>query len=91
MNEGGGAMRRATCRSCGAAIVWTLTEAGRRMPVDLEPADDGTLRLEESQDGSAVVYAFVVRGNVRPREELYRSHFSTCPNATQHRNPRGRA
>lgn len=64
MNEGGGAMKRATCRSCGAAIVWTLTEAGRRTAVDLEPADDGT---------------------------LYRSHFATCPNATQHRNPRGRS
>lgn len=81
--------QRATCRSCGAAIVWTLTEAGRRMPVDVEPADGGTLRLEESQDGSDVIYAFVVRGNVRPpSEDLYRSHFATCPNARSHRKAR---
>lgn len=79
----------AKCRSCGAAIVWTLTEAGRRMPVDVEPSDDGTLRLEEFQDGSGVIYAFVVRGNASPRE-LYRSHFATCPNAASHRNQRGR-
>lgn len=78
----------AKCRSCGAAIVWTLTEAGRRMPVDVEPADDGALRLEESQGGSDVVYAFVVRGNVRPRGPLYRSHFATCPNAASHRKGR---
>lgn len=26
-----------TCRSCGAAVVWTVTAAGRRMPMDANP------------------------------------------------------
>jgi hypothetical protein len=28
----------AECRSCGARIIWTRTEHGRRMPVDEAPA-----------------------------------------------------
>jgi hypothetical protein len=27
-----------TCRSCGAPIVWTVTDAGRRIPLDLATA-----------------------------------------------------
>lgn len=27
----------ATCRSCGAEIVWVHTEKGRAMPVDVKP------------------------------------------------------
>lgn len=31
----------AKCKSCGAEIIWALTVAGRRMPVDVSPADRG--------------------------------------------------
>lgn len=26
--------RTTSCRSCGAAVIWIVTEAGKRMPVD---------------------------------------------------------
>lgn len=29
-----GSEERATCRSCGAPIVWIVTRGGKRMPVD---------------------------------------------------------
>ena len=28
------------CRSCGAPVTWTVTDAGKRMPVDPEPHPD---------------------------------------------------
>lgn len=33
------------CRSCGAEIYWAKTEAGKLMPVDAEPAEDGNCVL----------------------------------------------
>ncbi len=30
-----------TCRSCGATILWCETLRGRKMPLDVEPLDDG--------------------------------------------------
>lgn len=65
------------CRSCGAPIVWAVTAAGKRMPLDAEPVyaiGSGVVSL--NGDEVAVVE--------RPRP-LYVSHFATCPNADQHR------
>jgi hypothetical protein len=33
----GGVMKKATCRSCGAEIVWVQTKAGNTMPCDVGP------------------------------------------------------
>jgi hypothetical protein len=66
-----------SCRSCGAAIVWTSTERGRLMPVDAEPVARG-LRLEPAADGPP--RALVT--------DIYASHFATCPNADTHRQTR---
>lgn len=76
------------CRSCSAPIVWCKTDAGRNMPIDIEPADDGNIAVYTAPDDDHL-HAQVVR----PGEPVaggdsglrYRSHFSTCPNGERHR------
>lgn len=42
------------CRSCEAEIIWTITEAGKRMCIDARPVNDGkaALRLFPATDSS---------------------------------------
>jgi len=79
----------ATCRSCGAEIVWTRTENGSPMPLD-----PGEFPIVENTQGSILAVAAngkVIRGDrVSDSYEggyiLARiSHFATCPNAKEHR------
>jgi hypothetical protein len=78
----------AHCRSCEALIVWTLTEKGKRMPVDAEPVAGGNLRLDHERP----VHSFVVEPSLLDELDTtddgkrYVSHFSTCPDAATWRN-----
>lgn len=65
-------MDRSACRSCGAPIVWVVTESGKRMPLDAKPEK----RFVVDVDGKAYV------------RDTYVSHFAHCPNAAQHRRPK---
>lgn len=68
----------ATCRSCGAAIIWAVTPAGKRMPLDAQPAK--RIVLDD--------YGVKTFGDEAPCAQVvdtYTSHFATCPNAAQHR------
>ena len=58
------------CKSCGAEIIWTLTESGKRMPVDAEPALRSAVFLERPADHP------VQRAHVGP---AHLSHFATVP------------
>jgi hypothetical protein len=71
-----------SCRSCQAPIMWATTERGKSIPLDLEP-----------YRGDSPAGLFVLRGRTAiavtpeafPDEPVYRSHFSTCPHAAEHR------
>jgi hypothetical protein len=86
---------RGRCRSCKARIVWALTATGRAMPVDAEPHPEGLLVLElgdtirvraaNAEERTVVMPIFK---SLRPEVKLFRSHFATCPNATEHRRKR---
>lgn len=52
------------------------------MPVDLEPTDDGNVRIDAQ--GVADVYPQRPLGHDGP---LYLCHFVTCPQANEWRNP----
>jgi hypothetical protein len=65
----------ATCKSCGAAIVWCVMDSGRRMPLDSKAE---TLVAVDLHGENLVGH--VVRA--------HRSHFSTCPHASEHRKER---
>jgi hypothetical protein len=82
----------AVCHACGAAIVWALTDAGKRMPVDVEPVDDGALEIfgEYFPDGEPVdpleVAGFLFatpRVRARPpgrppSSPAWHTHWATC-------------
>jgi hypothetical protein len=63
MNEG-------TCKSCGAAIVWAVTERVRKMPLSVASEQRRFVLTEDGIARSIVTYD---------------SHFSDCPHADQHR------
>jgi hypothetical protein len=70
----------AKCRSCGAQIEWATTAAGKAIPLNPYPVNGGNLEFR----GRMVHY---VQPNQTPR---FTSHFSDCPNASNHRKERRR-
>lgn len=93
--------QRGTCSSCGATILWVVTPAGHRMPLDPSPVTRVAKRPPASTpDGELPPVAVVVttdgrtiRGYAVPpgttdAEDGRASHFSTCPNAARHRRVR---
>jgi len=77
-------MDTASCRSCGADMIWTVTRSGKKMPMDAEPSSNGTFELHEMANGE-VHAEFVPEKDRNADMDLYQSHFSTCPHANQHR------
>lgn len=88
-------MNRGTCSSCGARVLWVVTRAGERMPLDPDPFVDGEVLLERHGDETYALVSPVpavnedqlqllddVPRDPRPR---YRSHWRTCPHADEHR------
>jgi len=80
----------AQCRSCGARIIWALTPAGRRMPIDAAPADGGNVILHMPREPGAEPTCTVVGKHSQPAlfgddGPRHTSHFATCPNADRHR------
>lgn len=64
----------ATCKGCGAPIVWAVTSEGKRIPVDVRPP---VYAVTEEPDGS-VRAVRVAREGVK----FGVSHFATCPKAS---------
>ena len=64
------------CRSCGAPVVWAITESGKRMPVDAKSDDRGRLRLYVDNLGVVHVTHDPFSATVH-----FRPHFATCPDA----------
>ena len=70
---------RATCKSCGATIIWVKTTKAENMPIDAEPRPDGNIYLE----GGIAFY-----GESMFAKERYASHFAVCPDAASWRRRR---
>ena len=68
-----------TCTGCGAAIRWTLTASGKRMPVDAKP--EKRIVLDDVRLGDDPPTARVV--------DTYVSHFATCPDRDRFRKREG--
>lgn len=72
--------KQSKCRSCGAPIYWAITEADKRMPVDVDKVDNGNVELAIDARTGTIKARVVEPG---PGRRL--SHFVTCPNAGAHR------
>jgi hypothetical protein len=72
---------------CRAPIVWALTEKAKRMPVDAQPSDRGTVALRDA--GWSVPVAVVLKADrAFGRTDLRTSHFAMCPAAQSFRRGR---
>lgn len=79
----------ATCRSCGAEILWAKTTAGKNIPLDVESRPDGNVVLSRGVGGFlARVLGSGPEADSLAGEPHYVSHFATCKDADQHRRPR---
>lgn len=78
----------AKCRSCGAPIRWgAVAKTGANMPLDAEPHAQGNVRI--AADGFTLE-VLAQADAIVCRDDLYRSHFATCPNAARHRRGPGK-
>ncbi len=72
------------CASCESPILWVrAARGGKEMPLDREPADDGTVRI--ARGGKAHVFADADSARADARglyPDLYQSHSKTCPKAS---------
>lgn len=78
----------ATCKSCGAAIIWGKTAKGKAMPLVADPYGDLVLAgnppvVERVASPSSALQRAVQDEFIAGRQ--YHSHFADCPNAAQHR------
>jgi hypothetical protein len=66
------------CGRCPASFVFAITEAGRSMPVDVEPDVAGNVAVHV--DASGRVRARIVSAELplQPWEHLHLPHFATC-------------
>lgn len=82
-------MKLGTCASCAAPIYWVSTAAGKWMPIDRQPRDDGNVYVDEHD--VAHVQRRTTEGQVAlgfDSARRYVSHFVSCPHADQHRKGR---
>lgn len=75
------------CRSCGRPVHWVTFVSGKRNPLDVHPDASGNVVLTGSSDpGGQVVARVLTRQEQVERQGVrYRSHFTSCPNASEHR------
>jgi hypothetical protein len=80
------------CRSCHQPVVWAETDKGKRIPLDGED-QGGFTSLATFADGNLVAVGSklgeygstpIVR-YVKAGEGRYRTHFSSCPEASEWR------
>lgn len=69
------------CRSCGAAVLWSMTPGGNWMILDAEPDPEGSMVLEH---GRARAYQALVHSHL----DRYRPHWARCPDADSWRRSR---
>lgn len=81
-------MKTSPCASCGAPVVWTITKAGKRMPVDAERVPNGNILLYEVGAEIHCQVGLQVQTDRAYRLGRFVSHYATCPQADSWRGKR---
>lgn len=84
-----------TCRTCSAEIWWARTGKGKNIALDMDPVPHGTAsafyvtgQIEGDRGPVTTVTLNPNHESVEPTDPGYITHFSTCPDADEHRQPR---
>ncbi len=72
------------CRSCKALILWVEWPSGKKMPVDAGPKSTGNVVITYSPKVNKLLAEPFSEKRHEGRRRFV-SHFTTCPQATQHR------
>lgn len=81
------------CRSCSQDILWVVwPKTGKKMPVDAvpdmrPPPKGGKIVLAYNREADEL-RAEMFRPEHGPKRNRFTSHFTTCPNANEHRGSR---
>lgn len=86
----------AACRSCGQPVAWAVTDAGKAIPLDADPAGDPLVVPDgnlEATPGPLFSVRHVIPGELNLFDLFepptrYRTHFATCPEAASWRKPK---
>lgn len=72
-----------TCSACPAHIIWAISPAGARSPIDYAPSDDGNVLLLSPSDLGQVLAVTLSKGGLDLARErglqLRLNHFASCP------------
>lgn len=76
------------CSKCGKPVTWVYTEAGKKMPLDPLPVEDGTIVYAgDGPDRVRVLKKADQDDLFLARLQRYKSHFATCPKAGSFKKP----
>lgn len=83
-----------TCRSCHAQIIWVVTEAGRKMPLDPEPTEAGKVIIRMGpHHEQAVAHVETaeetvarLKAAIPAARTAYIPHHASCPDAAKWRD-----
>jgi len=70
--------RPSHCAACGAAIRWTITEAGKRLAVDVAPHPEGNTAVARDGRGTWLSRRPTDELPLTGWERLHRPHVATC-------------
>ena len=72
-----------TCSACPQRIIWAISPAGARSPIDYAPSDDGNVLLLSPSDLGQVLAVTLSKGGLDLARErgvqLRLNHFASCP------------
>lgn len=73
------------CRSCQADVYWMRSDKGKNAPIDARPSADGNCTLDFTFKTFRVLSGDALDLARTNGVELFKNHFATCPNASDHR------
>ncbi|MFF5984381.1 hypothetical protein ACFY78_36620 [Streptomyces olindensis] len=75
--------RLAACRDCRRPVLWTTTEAGKRLAVDPEPNPTGNAAVWRDGTGAVRSRRPTAELPLNGWERLHLPHVATCPARAQ--------
>ncbi|NUS83005.1 MAG: hypothetical protein HOY75_09675 [Streptomyces sp.] len=76
-------MRPIPCRDCRRPVLWTTTEAGKRLAVDPTPDDTGNTAVWRDGTGAVRSRRPTAELPLTGWERLHMPHVATCPTRTE--------